>query len=489
MVETAVKYKDREFDGYDGLKSFYRDTLGIESESSSSSEDEDGEEDEMLNAPQRKKRRLNGDEPKARSKLAEQQMKESFGGLPVSRDLMGKIAEYLSLCEVGSVLVFLNKEFCGYFNTDKYWKRFYAKMSKTMMNQKQIKFVKGYKWKTGNKLYKRRLLWYYAAMTIIDITVFDDLLREYIPPLIFEIQDATYRHGNYVDRRFLIKLYLVKECVIMHYHKSKQINNQQIDEDEEEEEQEEEEKNTDESNDCDMDNMMDIRYGIDPVYLYRDDTLKVMMLDKTYILHEYTDKEQFIACWNDKKWKQMDDYGDRYKLNGLHQKIASKWKVPNDIFDVFRSMNQLYVDMKLSVIIKENVKDLQFLLRLQKFYERSMNGGNATSVIKSLCDDEETIHDDIGIDGMENDKIKVTIQSPRIVLHEQLKYIMQFINHYDDNHNNNRNGKRLCCKLEILRNELNARNIISSEQEFENIKALIDRRQFKINNDCIMYKG
>ena len=105
------------------------------------------------------------------------------------------------------------------------------------------------------------------------------------------------------------------------------------------------------------------------------------------------------------------------------------------------------------------------------------------SVIKNLCDDESTFNDEniVGFDGIENDKITVTIESPKIILHQQLKYIMRFINNY------NENGK-LCCKLDVLRNELNLRKIISTNDQFENIKLLIDREQFKIDKNYIICK-
>ena len=65
MIETAFKYKDKGFDGYDGLKSFYRDTLGIESSSSSDDEEDDNDDDgngigsDLDFEPKRKRRKFN----------------------------------------------------------------------------------------------------------------------------------------------------------------------------------------------------------------------------------------------------------------------------------------------------------------------------------------------------------------------------------------------------------------------------------------------
>ena len=149
-------------DDHDGcaLRAFYRDTLGLDVESSSGSESERDDEVQIVE-PQRKRRRLNDGKrgEQQREEVAQQKRsKHSFGGLPISEDLMDKIAKYLTLTEISRILVLIDHEFCGYFNTDRFWKRFYSVMSKTVMERDEVDAVKSYQWDCNHKLYKRRML-------------------------------------------------------------------------------------------------------------------------------------------------------------------------------------------------------------------------------------------------------------------------------------------------------------------------------------------
>eukprot|EP01084_Bolivina_argentea_P085103 153828_1 len=299
--------------------------------------------------------------------------------------------------------------------------------------------MKDYKLKMNNdnKIYKRRLLWYYTRMEWKEQSFFDELLKEYI--ISMPVNDE-YKEQYYVDRAFAIKIYLVRECIIMHYKKKCGYNN-------------------------------DNEYGIDDCYMILYEEMNVIMPNIEYSSHG----KQYIAVWSDYKYAKMDEYNNA--LCPLYTKFRREWKTQMDIFNMFRYVNQMYIDYELNGMIKENAKDLEYLIELQGFYRRAT--GNAKNMIKILCDDESRIHNIIDIgDESRCDKIQVSIQSPKIILHEQIKYIMEFINNYN-------NDGYLNCKLVSLMDEMKERNIISSLDEFENIKALIDRNQFRINKDTI----
>eukprot|EP01084_Bolivina_argentea_P139350 245163_1 len=155
--------------------------------------------------------------------------------------------------------------------------------------------------------------------------------------------------------------------------------------------------------------------------------------------------------------------------NGAHKRI----------FDAFRFVHQFYVQYMLNGIVRENVKDLQIMVNLHRLYNSAT--GNACHVITRLisdCDDSSGIYGLLDMnddyDGVtQNDQMNVSIQSPKIVLHQQLKYVMQFINTY-----NRKN--QLHCKIQSVKQEFVERKIISKEEDFDNVKALIDLKQFKV---------
>merc|ERR1712048_73801 len=113
------------------------------------------------------------------------------------------------------------------------------------------------------------------------------------------------------------------------------------------------------------------------------------------------------------------------------------------------------------------ILDLKFVSNILRFYQKVKE--NASNVIKELCNDENEIHDALVFDDDEQgDEIAVTFKSPEAVLHQQINNVMEFINTFDDK-------RRLRCSLAALCNELKQRAVIGSEEQFENLKALIDR--------------
>ena len=336
------------------------------------------------------------------------------------------------------------------------------------MNQNEIEIVKSYRWDYNRKLYKRRILWYYCyhrarsgyivpvngvselSIALIDYSTFDSTLRAYIPPLKYVVDTnhgvTMQKHWLHVDRKFMIKVHLVRECAVMHRQKM--------------------EKQTESEGDSDsQDN------GIDELYLVQSDEMNIILPRKRFYHGVQSGNsghivDQFVAYL-------MPKYRDiTTKIYGL---FRSPWISPNDIFNTFRALNQLFIEHKLNAMLKENLKDLQFMSRLQAFYERSR--GNSSGFIKEFCGDDglgdwDDVHD------IDCNRITLSIESPKSIMHEQIQYVMQFINQYNDE-------GRLCCPWDVLKQEMRQRKILVKEVEFENLRTLVDERRFKIKEEMI----
>lgn len=175
---------------------------------------------------------------------------------------------------------------------------------------------------------------------------FDSTLRAYILPLKYVVDTnhgvTMQKHWLHVDRKFMIKVHLVRECAVMHRQKM--------------------EKQTESEGDSDsQDN------GIDELYLVQSDEMNIILPRKRFYHGVQSGNsghivDQFVAYL-------MPKYRDiTTKIYGL---FRSPWISPNDIFNTFRALNQLFIEHKLNAMLKENLKDLQFMSRLQAFYERS----------------------------------------------------------------------------------------------------------------------
>ena len=465
--KSARKFMDTDDDGF-ALKEFYRNTLGLDVQSSSESEDEKENRmsQDMMTEPPQKRRRVDDERFEA---MQEQHEEHSFGGLPISEDLMHKIAIYLDLTEISQILVLINHEFCGYFNTDKFWKKFYSMMSKTVMNQNEIEIVKSYRWDYNQKLYKRRILWYYCyhharlgyivpvngvselSIAIVQHSPFDTALKLYIPPLKYVVDTSNgfimQKHWLHVDRKFMIKVHLVRECAVMHRQKM--------------------EKRTEPGNS--EESQAD---GIDELYLVRSDEMNIILPRKRFHRGHQSGvsgslSDQFVAYL-------MPKYRD--VTTKVHVEFISPWSSPTDIFNTFRTLNQFFIEQRLNAMLKENLKDLQFMSRLQAFYERSR--GNSSGFIKEFCGDDglgdwDDVHD------IDCNRITLSIESPKCIMHEQIQYVMQFINQYDDE-------GRLCCPWHVLKKEMREREILVKEVEFENLRTLVDERRFTIKDEMII---
>lgn len=250
----------------------------------------------------------------------------------------------------------------------------------------------------------------------------------------------------------LPKVYLVRECAVMHQHKKRKVHlGVGIDVDTESEGEES---------------------GVDELYLVRDEEMDIILPRTRYHDGSQSFGDQFVATL-DSKYS-----GNQEILRKVHGVFCNpQWVSPDHIFDGFRAVNQLFIDYKLSGMIKENVKDLRFMAKLQDFYERAQS--KSSGLIQEFCSDFSSIHDDVHFQDMESDQITLIIESPKSVLHEEMRCIMLFINQYDDR-------GRLCCSWQRLKQEMTARNILSAEAQFENLKTLVDQRQFRIQQDLVV---
>merc|ERR1711971_773626 len=183
--------------------------------------------------------------------------------------------------------------------------------------------------------------------------------------------------------------------------------------------------------------------------------------------------------YRDQSYTMVDEqYVSKQRFCELFESFATQWMTPNDIVERFRLLNQLFVEYKLNKIVKNNILDLEFVAKILRFYHSVE--GNGSSVFKELCNDENTIHDTLSFDDEQNNnEFAVTFKSPMIVLRKQIKYVMEFVNTFDDKR------RHLRCSLAVLFNELKERKVIASDEEFANLKALIDRSQFSISTTHI----
>ena len=297
------------------------------------------------------------------------------------------------------------------------------------------------------------MLWYFVHCTAlrlelnVELSPFDHLLRAYIPPLRYGIDGSNDRHSLYVDRALLIKIHLVRECAIMHRHKNRKLfNDHDIGESE--------------------------HFGIDSLYLVEDRAMNLILP------HTRFQGKQFILYIT----PHADDWSSSTQttLSSIYRMFHGQWTTPTDIFEVFRSLNQLYIEHKLNEKIRTNEQDLRCIQSIHSLYQRNRNkmGG----LINELCDGDNPIHDALFLfDEEKNDEIQIRFESPKRILHLTVHYIMVFINKYDDR-------GRACCELSLLRNEMKSRGLFSEEnvaEHFDNLKTLIDERQFQLKRGMI----
>ena len=99
--------------------------------------------------------------------------------------------------------------------------------------------------------------------------------------------------------------------------------------------------------------------------------------------------------------------------------------------------------------------------------------------MKELCDEES--ENDLYLFDAKKDQIEVAFESPMRVLHLLIHYLMVFIKQYDSHGN-------ACCELKLLQKEMELRGIFPANKNgtyFENLRTVVDQRQFRIKNGII----
>ena len=205
-----------------------------------------------------------------------------------------------------------------------------------------------------------------------------------------------------------------------------------------------------------------VSYGNDPIYV---ESRNIQI--RQYLLDAFTvDKDVYKSIRHEGLIYIANNDSEFMKrqISRFHEELRKPWTSTNQIHNISRLTNELYISIKISSKIKQMIKHCQTLQTLHNFYESTYLRPESLLVRMQSSNN-------LSISNMSIDPINVVIESPQYYLKIQIDNIIHWLgqDRYVKNENMN-----ILCKWDDFINELRERNISPNFKTDNQILKVLD---------------